>query len=118
MIRILLCDQLGGVIGTNRCDAVTSGQTTVKVALSGLLRQYPGLRSYILDEAGVLSPWVGLFVDSVSVNDPVGLSDVLGPNGTLHILRSLGPRAGMCWSTDWRERRLSSRFSQALAPLE
>lgn len=108
MIRILLCDQLGKVIGTNCYEAVLSGQTTVKMALSGLLRQYPGLRSYILDDTGVLRRRVALFVDSVLVNDPIRLSDVLRPTCTLHIMRSLGPRAGMCWSTDWRERRLSA----------
>jgi hypothetical protein len=108
MIRILLCARLTEAVGTGRYDVETSAPTTVKAALAQLCSNTPMLRPYIWDDTAVPFPDVLVCVNSMSVKDPIGLSDVLHPTSVIHIFRSFGPRVGMAWSTDWRQRRLAT----------
>lgn len=105
MIRIHLCQQIAGCIGTHYYEAVGSRVTTVRAAVANLVARFPDLRSEIFEDSGALRARVGIFVHSVAVRDRMELSDVIGPDSTVHILRSLGPPESMCWSSDWRERR-------------
>jgi hypothetical protein len=107
MFWILLEDPLAAIAGTSRDEVSGAGATTVKAALSGLLARHPRLRPGLLADTGALRPDVALFLDASPVGDRIGLSDVLQSRQTLHVMRSRGPRVGMCWSTDWRERRWS-----------
>jgi hypothetical protein len=115
VIRILLGGRLAEAIKTTSYDVETPRPTTVKLVVLDLVHKHPELRTYIWDDAAVPLGNVVFCVDSVPVNDPSGLSDVLRSTCTIHILQSFGPPVGMCWSTDWRERRLSRTSTRVSA---
>ncbi|HEV8319479.1 MAG TPA: hypothetical protein VGQ10_18850 [Vicinamibacterales bacterium] len=109
MIRILLAGRLAEAIQTTSYEVETSGPTTMKMVVLDLVRKHPELCPYIWNDTALPRGDVAFYVDSVPVSDPSGLSDVLRSTCTIHILQSSGPPVGMCWSTDWRERRSSRR---------
>jgi hypothetical protein len=113
LVRIYLCAQLGKLIGTT-CVDVSIGQRTLELGLLRLFRRHPILRSHILDDSGRLRHRVAIFINSALLSDPIGLSHVVPPKATLHIMRSLGPPVTMCWSSDWRARRLIGCSMDAL----
>jgi hypothetical protein len=47
-----------------------------------------------------------VFVDSMPVRDRIRLADTVNPDCSVHVMESRGPNVSMCWSTDWRQRRL------------
>ena len=62
---------------------------SVAAALFLLDERYPGLRDYVVDEAGRLRKHVNVFVDGALVTDRVGLSDSLSANTQVDIMQAL-----------------------------
>ena len=62
---------------------------TVRHLLLDLDRRLPGLRSYVVNDAGSLRRHVNVFVDGEPVADRAALSDALRPGSTVHILQAL-----------------------------
>ena len=50
---------------------------------------YPGLRSYVLDERGSLRRHVNIFIDGKMINDRNKLSDSLSSNSEIYIMQAL-----------------------------
>jgi len=62
---------------------------TVRDVVDAIDLIHPGLRGYIVDDAGVLRKHVNIFVDGTMVRDRVELSDLVGPNSELDIMQAL-----------------------------
>ena len=62
---------------------------TVRDLLDDLDRRLPGLRAYVVNEAGSLRRHVNVFVDGSMVADRAALSDALRPDSVVHILQAL-----------------------------
>ena len=62
---------------------------TVRELLDDLDQRLPGLRGYVVNEAGALRRHVNVFVDGEPVADRAALSDTLAPDSTVHILQAL-----------------------------
>lgn len=52
-------------------------------------RKYPGVKSYILDEQGVLRKHVNLFIDGALIKDRNRLSDKLESSSEVFIMQAL-----------------------------
>ena len=50
---------------------------------------YPGLRSYVLDERGSLRRHVNIFIDGKMINDRNRLSDTFSSNSVIYIMQAL-----------------------------
>ncbi|GGA90831.1 MoaD/ThiS family protein [Puia dinghuensis] len=61
--------------------------------LADILREmdanYPGVKSYILDEQGNLRKHVNIFIDGTMINDRVRLSDPFSENSEIYIMQAL-----------------------------
>lgn len=62
---------------------------TVREVISELDRRYPGLASYVIDEAGRLRRHVNIFVQEEPIHDREALSDALEPDDRVFILQAL-----------------------------
>ena len=107
MIRIRLCPHFSHIAGTDRYDIAEPERMTVQIVLARLLTQHPSLSVNILSDMGLLRRDVAVFLNSKPLRDPAELSEVLLPECTVYMIHSPGPPVGMCWSTDWRARRLA-----------
>jgi hypothetical protein len=107
-VKILLCAQLAKVAGRSRFDWEPSGTPTVQAALRTIFWQSRDLERYILDGTDALDRRTAVFVDSATRRDRLSLLDELPATCTLHVMRSLGPPVGMCWSSDWRQHRMGA----------
>ena len=52
-------------------------------------RKYPGIKSYILDEQGILRQHVNLFVDGELIKDRQKLTDKLQDSSEVYIMQAL-----------------------------
>jgi len=84
------------VVLTSNLKQYTGGVTeteaagdTVRDLLLDLDRRLPGLRGYVVNEAGSLRRHVNVFVDGEPVADRAALGDALRPDSTVHILQAL-----------------------------
>lgn len=71
---------------------LTAGEvagTTVRQLVDELERRHPGLRSYIVDEAGRLRRHVNIFIGEEPVGDREALSDTLAADDKVFILQAL-----------------------------
>ena len=62
---------------------------TLKEVLKEIESNYPGIRSYILDEQGSLRRHVNIFIDGTLINDRVSLSDRFTENSEIYIIQAL-----------------------------
>ena len=62
---------------------------TARSALDGYFELYPAVRSYVLDDAGVVRKHVAVFVDGDLVTDRAGLTDPVTPTSTIHVFQAL-----------------------------
>ena len=58
-------------------------------ALSGVFRDNPGLRSYVLDDQGRLRTHVVIYVDGRPVRDRNALGDAVGESAEIHVMQAL-----------------------------
>jgi len=63
--------------------------STLKEVLKEVDRNYPGIRSYILDEQGNLRRHVNIFIDGTLINDRANLSDRFSENSEIYIIQAL-----------------------------
>ena len=50
---------------------------------------YPGVRSYLLDEQGYLRKHVNIFIDGTIIKDRTALSDLFSENSEIYIIQAL-----------------------------
>jgi molybdopterin synthase sulfur carrier subunit len=50
---------------------------------------YPGVRSYVLDEQGRLRQHVNIFIDGAIIKDRAALSDLFSEDSEIYILQAL-----------------------------
>ncbi len=71
------------------CPDATVEGATVAQALADYFAARPGVRGYVLDEAGSVRRHVAVFVDGDLVADRVALADPVGPGSTIHVFQAL-----------------------------
>ena len=69
-------------------DTAANGKTLAEV-FKEIETNYPGLRSYVLDERGSLRRHVNIFIDGKMINDRNKLSDVFSSNSEIYIMQAL-----------------------------
>ena len=57
--------------------------------LEDLEKQFPGLRSYVVDEQGALRKHVNIFIDGELIEDRKQLSDAFQTNSEIYIMQAL-----------------------------
>ena len=62
---------------------------TVGEALAAVFETRPALRSYVVDDQGVLRRHVAVYIKGVAVRDRVKLSDPIGPNDDIYVFQAL-----------------------------
>jgi molybdopterin synthase sulfur carrier subunit len=50
---------------------------------------YPGVRSYVLDEQGSLRQHVNIFIDGAIIKDRIAVGDLFSENSEIYILQAL-----------------------------
>ena len=71
------------------CPTVDVGGATVREALEQVFAANPRLRSYVVDERGVVRKHMAVFVDGAHVTDREHLSDPVGPEGEIYVMQAL-----------------------------
>lgn len=71
------------------CPASSVAGATVGEVLGEYFDLHPGVRSYVLDDAGAVRKHVAIFVDGDLVTDRTGLSDPVAESATLHVFQAL-----------------------------
>jgi len=69
-------------------DTPAKGNTLAEV-FKEIETNYPGLRSYVLDERGSLRRHVNIFIDGKMINDRNKLSDTFSSNSEIYIMQAL-----------------------------
>ena len=62
---------------------------TVGAALAAVFATRPALRSYVLDDQGILRRHVAVYVNGQMVNDRIGLTDPIGPCDEIYVFQAL-----------------------------
>jgi hypothetical protein len=62
---------------------------TVRDALDAVIEVNPRLKSYVLDDSGVVRKHIAIFLDGESVRDRGGLSDPLPEKGEIFVMQAL-----------------------------
>lgn len=68
--------------------ASVSGRTVAEV-LQAYFEQCPGLRGYVLQDAGALRTHMTIFVNGLAIQDRQNLSDPVPANGEVYIMQAL-----------------------------
>jgi len=71
------------------CPTETVPGTTVKDVLEAYFGRHPKVRSYVLDEQGVLRRHVVLFVGETQAHDREKLSDPIRESEELYVMQAL-----------------------------
>ena len=64
------------------------GHTLAEI-LNDIELNYPGVRSYLLDEQGHLRKHVNIFIDGTIIKDRAALSDLFSENSEIYIIQAL-----------------------------
>ena len=70
-------------------EPVTSSNLNLIDMIDEVDDQYPGIRSYILDEQGRLRKHVQIFIGENLIRDRSGLSDKITENDEVYIMQAL-----------------------------
>ena len=62
---------------------------TLREVLDAAFQDNDKLRGYVLDDQGSLRKHLAVFVDGQQITDPFGLSDVVSPAATIHVIQAL-----------------------------
>jgi hypothetical protein len=76
------------------CPTATVGGATVREALEEYFAARPPVRTYVLDEQGIVRRHVVVFVDGVQLRDRARLSDPVSPSGEIHVMQALSGGCG------------------------
>lgn len=69
--------------------ALDVGASSLREALDGVFATHPNLRSYVLDEQGVVRHHVAVFVDGDAIRDKRNLSQPLGERAEVYVMQAL-----------------------------
>ena len=69
-------------------DTPANGNTLAEV-FKEIETNYPGLRSYVLDERGSLRRHVNIFIDGKMINDRNRLTDAFSASSEIYIMQAL-----------------------------
>ena len=69
-------------------DTPANGNTLADI-FKEIETNYPGLRSYVLDERGSLRRHVNIFIDGKLISDRTKLSDTFSSNSEIYIIQAL-----------------------------
>ena len=69
-------------------DTSADGKTLAEI-FKEIDTDYPGLRSYVLDERGRLRRHVNIFIDGKMIGDRNKLSDTFSSNSEIYIMQAL-----------------------------
>lgn len=69
-------------------DTPAKGNTLTEI-LRAAEDNYPGIRSYLLDEQGRLRQHVNIFIDGTLIKDRESLSDPFSENSEIYIMQAL-----------------------------
>ncbi len=72
-----------------RRASVSAHGATVREVIDDLERQFPGMRFHLCEEAGVLRPFVNIFVGSDNVRDLQGLETPVPDGASVYVLHSV-----------------------------
>jgi hypothetical protein len=70
-------------------ESASVGGATVAEVLREYFRQWPALRSYVLQDAGALRTHMTIFVDGLAIQDREKLTDPVPENGEVYIMQAL-----------------------------
>lgn len=62
---------------------------TLKEVLNEIESNYPGIRSYIVDDQGSLRKHVNIFIDGQLISDRLLLTDPFSENSEIYIMQAL-----------------------------
>jgi hypothetical protein len=71
------------------CPSYSVEADTVAHLLARYFEDYPGVRTYILDDQGHVRHHVKVLVDGINLNDRADLSDSLTPESKVHVFQAL-----------------------------
>lgn len=71
------------------CPVATVDGATVREVLDAYFALHPGVRSYVLDDAGAVRKHVAVFVDGDLITDRTGQSDPVASTSKLHVFQAL-----------------------------
>ena len=71
------------------CPPVEAEGGTVREVLDRVFLENEQARSYVLDDQAALRKHMAIFVDGQRINDRVGLSDPVPPDGEVYVLQAL-----------------------------
>ena len=86
MIRVSFTKSLERFVA---CPARDVAGRTVAEALGAVFASDPRLKTYLLDEQGVLRKHVAVFVDGRAVKDRLGLADAVRDGGEILVMQAL-----------------------------
>jgi molybdopterin converting factor small subunit len=72
-----------------RCPPLELDAPDLRTLLELACARYPGLRGYLLDDAGALRHHITAFVDGAVVTDRVRLAQRLSPGARVDVLQAL-----------------------------
>lgn len=70
-------------------DSLEVDTVNVRDTLDSLEEQYPGLKSYILDDQGRMRQHVNIFVDGELITDRETLSDAVHAGSDVYVMQAL-----------------------------
>jgi sulfur-carrier protein len=62
---------------------------TLRAVLDAAFAENPAVRSYVLDEQGIVRHHVTIFIDGQQVRDRVHLSDPVAPQSQIYVMQAL-----------------------------
>ena len=71
------------------CPSFSVQADSVAGLLNQYFEQYPGVRTYILDDQGHVRHHVKVLVDGINLNDRATLRDTLSPESQVHVFQAL-----------------------------
>ncbi len=71
------------------CPPATVGASTLGEALARYFEAHPAVRSYVLDEQGVVRHHVAIFLDGVMLRDRAALEEPIAPTTEIYVMQSL-----------------------------
>jgi len=72
-----------------KCDTIDVDAPTVRAALETVFESEPNLRSYVLDDRGVVRQHVMIFVNDRPLGDREAQSDAVEAKSEIHVLQAL-----------------------------
>jgi hypothetical protein len=86
MAKVTYTAQLARLVS---CPAQEVQGATLRAVLDAAFQENPAVRSYILDEQGVVRHHVTIFIDGQQVRDRIHLSDPVSHESQIYVMQAL-----------------------------